>query len=158
MPNPLDDLFQWAVQQPQGATVSVNLEMTSDSVSSSGTDGNLVSYGEGTLTYNRSHVTGRWYLFPYFSSGPSGITQYFSDRRPAEQFGVGGPPFDPNNTDPLSVTISAVGTITVHSSKYNHEFTLQPSLDSATNIIYATNGPNFFTLSLCNRQSVTPPK
>jgi hypothetical protein len=157
LPNLLDDLFQWAAQQPAGNIVAVKLAIATNEI----TRNNLVSYAEGTLFYHPPHHAGIFTFPANFSSEPDGITQYFSDRR----FGGGlvTHPFDPNNTDPLTVTINAPFippqyTVVVHSSKWNFQFTLTPSFDAATEIIYAANGPTFLALSLCDRNSQPPPR
>lgn len=159
MANVLDDLFQWAAQQPADNITSIRLAMTGNEL----TRNNLVSYAEGTLFYHPAPSRG-FLLFPAnFSSETNGITQYFSDRRFAPDGDFLTAPFDPHNTDPLDITIFAprfspqyAGT--VHSSKWDFEFTVNLSSDPATGIIYATTGPTFLTISLCNRISEPPPQ
>jgi hypothetical protein len=161
MPNLLDDVFSWAAQQPATNITTVRLAIASNEI----TRNNLVSYAEGTLFYRPPHHVGIFWTSAQFASEANGITQYFSDRRFAP--GGGGfatAPFDPNNTDPLDVTIVAPGflstqySITVHSSKWNFQFTFDPSFDAATEVIYGAVGPTFFTLSLCERNSQPPPQ
>jgi hypothetical protein len=151
LPNLLDDLFQWAAQEPAGNTVTVKLAIATNEI----TRDNLVSYAEGTLTYHPPRHAGILTLPANFASDPDGITQYFSDRR----FGSPLPtnPFDPGKTDPLDVTIVAIPqyTATFHSSRWNFEFTVTLTFDAATEIIFAANGPTFLVLSLCSRNSVS---
>jgi hypothetical protein len=161
MPNLLDDLFQWAAQQPARNTTTVDLAMTGNQITGNDiTQNNLVTYGVGTLYYDPPHQAGGIFHFPaYFASQTDGITQYFSNRK----FG-GGPlggtnPFNPDDTDPLDITIgrslfSSNYDLTAHSSKYDTQFTVGLNFDTATEIIYATSGPTFFTVSLCGRNSV----
>jgi hypothetical protein len=156
MANLLDDLFQWAASQPAQNTTSVRFAMATNEL----TRNNLVSYAEGTLFYHPPSFVGLFRLPADFRSQANGVTQYFSDRRFAPG-GSGFPtaPFDPNNTDPLDVTITAPGplpsnyTITLHSSKWNFQYTVNPTFDPSTEIIIATTGPTLLTVSLCNRQS-----
>ena len=155
MANLLDDLFQWAAQQPAGNITHVNLAMTGNEIGRN----NLVSYAEGTLSYTPAHHVGMFFLPATFHSAANGITQYFSDRRIAPVA-----PFDPDSTDPLTITITysppitPVYALTVHSSKWGFDFTVNPIFDPATEIIYATNGLTFLTFSLCGRFSQPVPR
>jgi hypothetical protein len=118
MANIIDDLFQWAAQQPAGNIITVGIAITTNEI----TRNNLVSYAEGHLNYHPAHSTGWLLVLPFFASPNDGVTQYFSDRRYGGELGFGTAPFDSKNTDPLTVSITrpiiASGyTITIKSSK-----------------------------------------
>jgi hypothetical protein len=159
MPNLLDDLFVWASEQPPINTKTVKLAMTGNDVSR----GNLVSYAEGTLTYHPPGLVGMFHISARFLSDTNGIKQYFSDRRYGNLDPALSHPFNPDATDPLDVLISTATvidpqySIRVHSSKWGFEFTVNPSFDAATQIVYAANGPTLLTLSLCDRRSFRVP-
>jgi|WetSurMetagenome_2_1015567.scaffolds.fasta_scaffold21306_2 hypothetical protein len=153
MSNILDDLFQWAAQQPQGNSVTVQIAIATNEVSRN----NLVSYAAGELTYFPAHSVGIRHLPPHFASEKDGLKQYFSDR--------GNAPFDHTQTDPLSITINGHFvfsggnySITVHSSKWNFTFTFETTSDPATQVLYGTDGSTFITVSLCGQNSQAPLK
>jgi hypothetical protein len=157
MANLLDNLFQWAAQQPTANITSVNLAMTG----SENANNCLVSYADGTLFYKPPSHSGLFHLPANFSSKANGIKQYFSDRTFGT--GLGGNPFNPDDTDPLDVIIgpeilslSTNYVLTIHSSKYNLSFTVGLKFDATTEVIYATNGPTFITVSLCGQNSIPP--
>jgi hypothetical protein len=159
MSNILDDVFQWAGQQPQDNTVSVKIAIATNETQRS----NLVSYAEGTLTYHAPHV-GRFLLPPYFSSSRDGIEQYYSDRRYAGQHATHLCPFACDQSDPLEVAIhrpaSFAGggnySVSLKSSKYGFDLKFDPSFDDATGVLYGVIGATFITVSLCDRQSLPP--
>jgi len=143
--NVLDNLFQWAAEQPAENITSCRLAMATNEL----TRNNLVSYAEGTLFYSPGRHVGLFFVPARFSSEPNGITQYFSDRRFAPNGGFETAPFDPNNTDPLDITISPPFLlthqygITVHSSKWDFQFTVNPSFDAATGSFMRRPDPPF---------------
>jgi len=154
--NILDDLFQWAGQQPVNNISVVQVSITTNEI----TRNNLVSFGEGALTYHPAHSVGMLLLPATFSSANDGITQYFSDRR----YGGGqGPvknyPFDANKTDPLTMLITKpylmnVGyTVTFKSSKWGFTESFMPSFDAVSSVLFGPLGGGFVTISLCNRNS-----
>lgn len=158
MPNIIDDLFQWAAQQPAGNNTTVRIDITTNEI----TRNNLVSYAEGMLTYHPGHSGGMFFTPPSFSSGIDGVTQYFSDRR-YNSGGFSTAPFDAANTDPLTVSISrpiiATGyTITFKSSKWGFTESFTPNFDAASSVIYGSVGGSLITVSLCNKSSLSPPK
>jgi hypothetical protein len=153
MSNILDDLFQWAANQPPENFVSVDIAITSNEL----TRKNLVSYAAGPLTYNPSkHVGFFWIPANFASEKNNSLKQYFSDR--------GGSPFNPDDTDPLDVTIEApnIGLsqyiITLHSPKWNFQYQIKPGFDVATQVIIGTSGPSLLTFSLCGQLSQSPPR
>jgi hypothetical protein len=156
--NILDDLFSWAVQQPPSNSKTIKYVMTSSEL----TRNNLVSYSEGTLYYNPASSSGGIFHPASFASSKNGITQYFSDRR--FNFPVGSlnsAPFDPANTDPLTITISkgvnAVNySIDLISSKWGFTLSFVPSFNVNTNILYGVIGNGFFTVSLGDKLSEPP--
>jgi hypothetical protein len=155
MANILDDLFQWAAQQPAGNETSVRIAITTNEI----TRNNLVSYGEGTLNYQPGRASGMLFLPAHFASAHDGVTQYFSDRRHVDPGSFGGPPFDPANTDPLTISItwtlfSATYSINLSSSKWGFTESFKPSFDLGSTVIYGTVGGGFVTISLCNRSSM----
>jgi hypothetical protein len=156
----LDDLFQWAAQQPSINTTTVQFAMTGNEITRNG----LVSYAVGTLRYYPPHFNGIRFLPASFASSVNGITQYFSDRRfsltPGSFINY---PFNPSNTDPLTITISplAIGvptySIDVSSSKWGFNDRFVPNFDVTTKILYGSVGGNtFLTISLCNQSSQRP--
>jgi hypothetical protein len=156
----LDDLFQWAAQQPSINTTTVQFAMAGNEITRNG----LVSYSVGTLRYYPPHFNGIQFLPASFASSLNGITQYFSDRRftltPGSFINY---PFNPNNTDPLTITISplAIGvpiySIDLKSSKWGFDDRFVPSFDVTTKILYGSVGGNtFLTVSLCNQNSQRP--
>jgi hypothetical protein len=155
----IDDLFTWALKQPATNSVFVTFAMTGNEI----TRNNLVSYSVGTLSYHPARISRGIFLPASFSSGPNGVTQYFSDRR--YNFPVGSldsAPFAPDNTDPLTVTISkdlfaTNYSINLTSSKWGFNFTFEPSYDGTTKILYGTMGNTFLTISLGNQESFPPP-
>jgi hypothetical protein len=166
MANLLDDLFHWAAQQPPENGTSVNLAMTGNE-----TRNNLVSYAEGPLTYTPASNTRKGMFLTAASFNATAINQYFSDRRSLLDRSTTAihptSPFDPHQTDPLDITISALAghqddqplfqyAITLHSPKYHLTYNLNPNFDPTTGIIYATLGDTFFTFSLCGRRSDPP--
>lgn len=158
MPNIIDDLFQWAAQQPAGNITTVRIAITTNEI----TRNNLVSYAEGSLTYHPGRSVGMFFSPPSFASAHDGVTQYFSDRR----YGSGSfatSPFDAANTDPLTVSITraiiATGyTITFKSSKWGFTESFTPSFDAASSVIYGSVGGGLVTVSLCNRNSQPVPR
>jgi hypothetical protein len=114
MPNLLDDLFQWAAQQPAGNITSINLAMTGNQINAGPTVHNLVSYSEGPLYYTPASHQGMFFTPANFASQPNGITQYFNNRRYPNPSGgfEPGPPFNSNSsgdaTDPLDITITSL--------------------------------------------------
>ena len=121
-------------------------------------------YSVGTLRYYPPHFNGIQFLPASFASSLNGITQYFSDRRftltPGSFINY---PFNPNNTDPLTITISplAIGvpiySIDLKSSKWGFDDRFVPSFDVTTKILYGSVGGNtFLTVSLCNQNSQRP--
>jgi hypothetical protein len=157
----LDDLFQWAAKQPVQNDVWVHFAMTGSQL-----DGkNNVVYGEGYLYYVPGHLAPLGsFIPPYFSSGQNNITEYFSNRR----FTLGSGlqlinyPFNPKDTDPLTVIISPVATgsatyaIDVDSSKWG-DLQFTPSVNVGTNIIYGASGHTFYTVILYDQDSERPP-
>jgi hypothetical protein len=94
-----------------------------------------------------------------------GITEYFSDRPfscNSDPHSFTGSPFNPNNTDPLTITIYPTFVfpnhyvITLRSSKSGFNSYFVPSFDANTKILYGTIGPTFFTVSLYNQSSQPP--
>jgi len=158
MPNIIDDLFQWAAQQPTDNITTVRIAITTNEI----TRNNLVSYAEGPLTYHPGHSGGMFFVPPSFASAIDGVTQYFSDRRYSSgSFSTA--PFDAANTDPLTVSISrpiiATGyTITFKSSKWGFTESLAPNFDATSSIIYGGVGGSLITVSLCNKSSSSRPK
>lgn len=167
MANLLDDVFSWAAQQSADNSTWVNLGMTTNEIS----ENNLVTYMWGQLYY-RPAFRWRWFWGPpQFAGGvtqlPSSPTYVYPPPPPGE---LGGNPFpfDPTQAAGMDVTISPprlwIGSppaqyeITVHSSQPEFSFTFNPSFDAATGVIYATIGPMFLVLTLCNRWSVPPPQ
>jgi hypothetical protein len=72
-------------------------------------------------------------------------------------------PFDPNNTDPLTITISRIAwgapyAFDLNSSKWGFNFQFIPSFDANTKVLYGTMGPTFLTVSLYNQSSQPPPR
>jgi hypothetical protein len=160
MANIIDDLFQWAAQQPAGNIITVNIAITTNEI----TRNNLATYAEGSLTYHPWSSVG-WYIHPpRFESPNDGVTQYFSDRRYTPHAGPSQKaPFDAMNTDPLTVSITrpmgaTVYTITFKSSKWGFTESFTPSFDAASSVIYGSVGGGLVTISLCNRVSQPPPK
>jgi len=154
MADVLSDLFHWAGTQPANATVVVEIDIAGNDMSRN----NLVSYAHGELKYHR----GSGARPATFASDPDTVTQYFSDRR----FGTRDP-FDPSQTDPLTVTItpltvirpgSSPYSITLHSSKWRTTDTISPKFDDATGIIFGHIHKAFITISLCNRQVIDHPR
>jgi hypothetical protein len=160
MPNILDDLFQWAAQQPAGNTITVRVATTTNEI----TRNNLVSYAEGFLNYHPGHSVGMFFVGPSFSSSNDGVVQYFSDRRYGPQGSFTTFPFDANNTDPLTVSITrapiaATGyTITIKSSKWGFTENFTPTVDAGSNVIYGSVSGGLVTISLCNRSSQPVPR
>jgi hypothetical protein len=156
----LDDLFQWAAKQPPGNSVGVKFAMTGSQLAGK----NNVIYAEGSLSYFPGHF-GQFGAFipPYFSSGQNNITEYFSNRRFTLGSGIQllDYPFNPQDTDPLTVIISPVVTgsatyaISVGSSKWG-DFQFTPSVNVGTNIIYGASGQTFYTVILYDQDSQTP--
>jgi len=155
MANILDDLFGWAAQQPAYHTTQVSLAMTSIEI----TRNNLVSYADGFLKYHPGHSVGMIFIPASFASDANQITQYFSDRRfSLTPQGLVQYPFDPNQTDPLTISIrrSIIGgnyTIVIQSSKWNFSETFAPQFDAHTNVIYGSVGNGLVSIALCNRSS-----
>jgi hypothetical protein len=157
----LDDLFRWAAQQPSTNVTTVQVAMTGNEI----TRNKLVSYAVGTLYYHPAHVLGGGLFIPAsFSSEENGITQYFSDRRfncKPDQFI--NYPFDPSNTDPLTIAVSFTFVpptpyaINLSSSKWGFNFRFIPGFDANTKILYGTMGPTFLTVSLYNQRSQPQP-
>ena len=152
----LADLFNWAAQQPAQNVITVQFHMTSNEITRNG----LVSYSEGTLHYYPAHFHGLLWFPASFSSNTDGITQYFSDRRfSLSPNSFTNYPFDPQNTDPLTVTIinypfSVPGyAIYVSSSTWGFNYQWKPSFDANTKILYGTNGDDFLTVSLYDQNS-----
>lgn len=160
MPNILDDLFQWAAQQPSGQILTVGIAITTNEI----TRNNLVSYAEGMLGYSPGHSAGWLFFPPSFASSPDGVKQYFSDRRwGTSDFGGPPHPFDPNNTDPLTVSIgrpilTGDYKITLKSSKWGFTESFTPIFDPASHIIYGSVGGGFVTISLCGKTATPKPK
>jgi hypothetical protein len=147
MANPLDDLFQWAAQKPTTNVTFVTVTIATNET----TRNNLVSFAEGTLFYQPGRSIGMIHTLPFFASKKDQVTQYFSDRR----YNLSCP-FDCSNKDPLTVSISwLLGhySFDVKSSKWGFEFSFEPSIDTATGILYGVHGQTFITVSLCNRNS-----
>jgi hypothetical protein len=150
--NIIDDLFQYAAQQQSNKTTTVPFAMASNEV----TRNNLVGYSVGTLTYYPPRFTGRFFVPATFASDADGIKQYFSDRQyflPQASELRASYPFDPTNTDPLTVSIgrdflSPNYSINPHSSKWGFNFSFIPSFDVSTKILYGTWGNSFLTVSL----------
>lgn len=155
----LDDLFQWAAQQPPSNVTTVQFAMTGNEITRNG----LVSYAVGTLTYYPGGWNGHVFLPARFASTTNGIKQYFSDRTyNCNPLSFTTYPFNPNNTDPLTVTVSravfgAIYSVDLASSKWGFNFQFRPSVDANTNILYGSMGPTFLTVSLYNRHSAPPP-
>src|SRR5208283_5791667 len=106
------------------------------------------------------HLKGLFVVPASFSSSANGITQYFSDRQ--FNFPAGSldrAPFDPANTDPLTITISPVTmgatiySINLTSSKWGFDFSFTPSSDGSTKVLYGTMGNTFLTVSLSGKVS-----
>jgi hypothetical protein len=153
----IDDLFTWALKQPPTNTVSVTFAMAGNEI----TRNNLVSYAVGTLYYQPARLARGTFLPASFSS--SGVTQYFSDRRynfPAGS--LDSAPFNPANTDPLTVTIgkqylfATTYSVNLTSPKWGFNYTFTPNYDGTTKILYGTMGNTFLTISLGNQESVAP--
>jgi hypothetical protein len=140
--NILDTLFQWAAEQPVLNNTTVQIAIaTNDTIN------NLVSYAQGTLTYNPAKREGFVFSIPAFASAPNGVQQFFSDRS-----------FDPDETDLLTVRINSLGyTIEIASSKWGFDYTVSPSFDGQTGVIYGAIGQTFITISLCNQASYGSP-
>ena len=102
----LDDLFQWAgAQQPSTNVTSVQIAMTGNEITRNG----LVSYVVGPLYYYPPDLIGYRFVPASFASRENGITQYFSDRRfTLTPMSFANYPFAPNNTDPLTITVSPI--------------------------------------------------
>jgi hypothetical protein len=157
----LDDLFKWAAQQPSQNITTIQFHMTSNEITRNG----LISYSESILRYYPAHFNGFFFVPASFSSNTNGITQYFSDRRfncvPNEFVNF---PFGPNNTDPLTISISPVVlgaptyAIDVNSSKWGFNYRWTPSFDANTKILYGTNGNDFLTVSLYDQSSQPQPQ
>src|SRR3982751_4288499 len=91
-----DEVFEWAEAEPEMNSITANFKMVT--MSRNG----IASYSEGVLDFERAQKR--------LVSRPDGVTQFFSDRRThPEQVGGGpvlvgeGQPFDPNETDPLTI-------------------------------------------------------
>jgi hypothetical protein len=149
MSNILDDLFNWAAQEPLENQKTIQIAVVTTEVTRS----NLVSCALGKLTYYGAAGNGMRQYPPYLFSGKDGLTQYFSNRTNV--------PFDKTQTDPLTVTITghfalaATGDypIRFQSSKWNFDFTIQPTFEPTTQILYALHDSLYITISLCGRQS-----
>ncbi|MBT2667298.1 hypothetical protein J7J00_17605 [Bacillus sp. ISL-4] len=153
--NILDDLFQWASEQPEDHLCSVDIAIATNDMSRN----NLVSYAEGTIHFDLGSISKWVSLQPRFKSYQNGIKQYFSDRR------RGDCPFDCNETEPLDVLIVprfSVNNInyivTMKSSKWNFEFSFEPSFDVESDILYGVFNKTFITISFCNKRSEPPIK
>ena len=171
----LDDLFNWAANQPTQNKTTVNISMaTNQVIGPGGPNANLVSYATGYLTYQQQTDTQN---ASFTSTSP--LTQYFSDRQyPGSVVSgpsIGGAPFNANATDQLNVTITlqpfleiprppSMGPMTIQNWYY---ITLQSptwgytigaplNVDPATNIIYFMIGATYYTISLCNQTSTGP--
>jgi hypothetical protein len=154
MTNILDDLFQWAAQEPAGNIITVRIAITTNEITRS----NLVSYAEGDLQYRPAHSSGMFFFPASFASPENGLHQYFSDRRYGPPNSFANFPFDSENTDPLTVSITRPlivnsYTITLHSSKWGFTESLAPNFDAASSIIYGSVGGGLLTVSLCGRNS-----
>jgi hypothetical protein len=162
MANILDDLFHWAAQQPASNETQVDIALTSVEVSRK----NLVTYSEGSLKYHPPHSAGMLRLPAYFGSDPNQIKQYVSDRRSRDRSDTpatpAGDPFDPNNTDPLTVSIfrpivSGNYTITIKSTKWNWEESFTPIFDAATNVLYGNLYTGLLLVALCGQRTQVLP-
>ncbi|ANV74122.1 hypothetical protein BCM43_29225 (plasmid) [Bacillus thuringiensis] len=156
--NVLDELFQWADQQPGGNVTTVDIAIATNSMIKN----NLVTYAEGKLQYY-PRSSSDMHIFPaQFVSGVdsgdrgvSGIKQFFSNKRNSNC------PFDCNEVGRLVVTLSNTLTnysVDVESSNPDFQFSLEPSFDAASGILYGVANDTYITISLCNKQSMTPPK
>jgi hypothetical protein len=157
MANLLDDLFQWAAQQPAANITSVNLAMTGNEIGS-GKDSCLVSYATGRLSYKPPSHSGLFHAPASFNSEADGIKQYFSNRTYGGQLGSFPFSSEPKDIDLIDISIglqafTTIYGLTIHSSALNLRFTVNVSFDVTTGVIYATTGPVFITVSLCGRDS-----
>jgi len=113
--NLLDNLFQWAAEQPSGNTVTVMVTISSiQSLSPTNETDPVVTYAQGTLTYRRSEQVpdnpSEW-IHPSFGGF---LNLSFSNRTStAFKFDFQTLPFirastylfDPNNTDLIGFSI-----------------------------------------------------
>jgi hypothetical protein len=156
--NILDDIFQSAAQLKQlkpTSHITIQFAMTQNEI----TRKNLVAYSVGQLVYYPLKFSRPVFIPATFASDAGTIKQYFSDREYALPPGTNvNNPFDPRNTDPLTVSISRDFlypnySITLHSPKWGFNASFTPSFDASTNILYFSWGNTFFTVSLGNPQA-----
>jgi len=104
----LDNLFNWAAQQPAENETSVHCNLTTNqSAAFQGHGENVVTYAEGGLGYHPGGWVnvGRFGIFiPASFSGS--LTQYYSDKRYGPQGSFTNYPFSASETTPLNITIS----------------------------------------------------
>jgi hypothetical protein len=116
----LDDLFNWAAQQPAENITSVACSLATNQSSFQGRDENLVAYAEGPLLYKPGGWmdSGRFRIYvPAAFTGT--LTQYFSNRRYGPPDSFTNYPFDANSTDPLDITISSPPLIPLGTGSYS---------------------------------------
>ena len=158
MSNTLDDLFQWAAQQPSNNITTVQIALVTNDLRQN----NLVSYTEGTLYFHPARSGGTFLLPAYFASQDDRLTQYFSDRRYAGQPGdFNACPFACDQTDPLQITVNLpflpTGgnySVTLKLLKWGFQISFEPSYDASTGVLYGVIYTAFITISLCGRESM----
>jgi hypothetical protein len=157
----LDDLFNWARQQPQHNDVSVDFVMTTDDLTANRTVSH-VTYIEGTFVYSPTSVAQGYYKSDSFNKS---APQYFSDRRyyhysPSP---LGLPdadyPFNHEFTEPIAITInppfiSPDYSVVVHLLKSGSSFSFKPNVDLLTGVLYGSVGQSrFITIAFGYRGS-----
>jgi hypothetical protein len=161
----LDDLFQWAAQQPSTNVTTVQLAMTSNEITNTG----RVTYAgdgptpglDGTLYYYPPVFNG-YYMLPARFSSANGIKLYWSTRGYDCNSQFASYPFGWNNTEPITITVSPLAfgdpiySITLNSTDSSFTFRFVASFDANTKILYGTSGNKFLTVSLYNRDSRPP--
>jgi hypothetical protein len=161
----LDDLFNWAAQQPAENIVSVACSLATNQSAFQGVGENLVTYAEGPLLYKPGGWldSGRFRIYvPAAFTGS--LTQYFSDRRYGPPDSFTNYPFNANSTDPLDITVSSppllpsgIGSysVSINSPAWTSTQSLTPQCEAG--VIYGiVAGAVLLVISLCGRGSQQP--
>ena len=163
----LDDLFNWAAQQPTENETSVGCSLATNQSAFQGRDENLVTYAGGPLSYNPGGWldAGRFRIFvPAAFTGS--LTQYFSNQTYGPPDSFTSYPFNPNATEVLDITISSppialLGSgsysVSINSPEWGSTQSFTPQCEAGVTYGIVGNAV-LLVISLCGQGSEAPPQ
>lgn len=164
MSNVLDDLFAWAKQAMQNHKTDIWVVMELTGTETNNADKSFVSYARASLGYHLGPLSS------LASFSAQNVPVYLSDRHAKAEgpyIQVDLPPFDPAQTDRMSVEISqntgaldklVAYRVTVKSLTWNSSASFVPIVDEKTGVLYGSMGNSFVVIALSARAAQAPPK